>query len=231
MADIVRSASVAIDIAYPDGHISRCNPALFELIGYTKKELPRINWIKLTPPEFHAFEKKRLEEIRRTGKAARYEKEYIKKDGSRVPAELLVQPKYDKKDQFQYYIGFISDITQRKRIEEQLRDTRDRLNHIVTMNPAAIYLARPVPDYSDVICTYISQSVKSVTGFEPEKFKGRSKFWRDRVPPDDQRAYFNDLPLLWQNNHHRFEYRFLHKDETYHWIHEEANVVRKGRDV
>lgn len=231
LGDMIQSASIAIDIAYPDGHVSHCNPAFFELVGYTKEELPRINWIKLTPPEFHAFEEKKLEEVRRTGKAVRYEKEYIRKDGSRVPIELLVQPKYDKKKRFQYYFGFISDITERRRIQEQLREAKDRLDYIVSMNPAAVYLAKPFPDYSDFVCTYISKGAISITGFGNDKFIGDTKFWYSRVHPDDLRAYFKDVPLLWQNNHHTFEYRFLHKDETYHWIREEANVVHKGKDV
>ena len=231
LGDMIRSASIAIDIAYPDGHVSDCNPAFFELVGYTKEELPGINWIKLTPPEFHALEEKKLEEVRRTGKAARYEKEYIRKDGSRVPIELLVQPRYDKKNRFQSYFGFISDITQRKRAEEQLREARDRLDHIVSMNPAAIYLAKPFPDHSDFVCTYISKGAISITGFENDMFIGDTKFWYSRVHPDDLRTYFKCIPLLWQNNHHIFEYRFLHKDETYHWIREETNVTHEGKDV
>ena len=231
LADMVRSASVAIDIAYPDGHVSHCNPAFFELVGYTKEEEPSINWISLTPPEFHALEEKKLEEVQRKRRPVRYEKEYIRKDGSRVPIELVVQPKFDKKNKFQAYFGFITDITKRKRAEEQLREARDRLDHIVSMNPAAIYLAKPFPDYSDYVCSYISDGATSVTGFGKEKFIGDTQFWYSRVHPDDLRTYFKEIPLLWQNNHHIFEYRFLHNDETYHWIHEEANVVRTGKDV
>jgi len=231
LADMIRSASIAIDIAYPDGHVSHCNPAFFELTGYTTEELQSINWVKMTPPEFHTFEKRKLEQVRRTGKAVRYEKEYIRKDGSRIPIELLVQPKYDKKGNFESYFGFISDITQRKRIEEQLREAKDRLEYIVTMNPAAIYLAKPFPDHSDFVCAYISANVMSVTGFGSDKFIGDTKFWMSRVHPDDLRAYFKNIPMLWQDSHRTFEYRFLHRDETYHWVHEESNVVHKGKDV
>jgi len=231
LAEMIRSASLAIDIAYPDGRVSHCNPALFKLTGYREKDLPRINWIKMTPPEYHAFEEKKLEEARRTGKAVRYEKEYVRKDGSRVPIELVVQPKYDRDGNFESYFGFISDITARKRIEQQLREARDRLDYIVGMNPAAIYLAKPLPDYSDFVCDYISANVISAFGFRSDKFIGETKFWMSRVHPDDLRAYFKDVMNLWQNNHHTFEYRFLHADETYHWIREEANVIRKGKDI
>jgi len=231
LTEMVSSTSMAIDIAYQDGHVSHCNPALFELTGYTADELPDINWIKMTPPEYRAFEDKKLEEARRTGKAVRYEKEYIRKDGSRVPVELLVQPKYDKDGNFESYFGFISDITQRKRVEEQLRDARDRLDYIVRMNPAAIYLGKPVPDNSNFETDYVSTNVTSVSGFASDKFVGDTKFWMSRVHPDDLRAYFKDIPKLWQNNHHTFEYRFLHKDETFHWVREEANVIRKGKEV
>lgn len=119
-----------------------------------------------------------------------------------------------------------------KILEQQLREARDRLDYLVSMNPAAIYLAKPYPDYSDFVCTYISKGAIAITGFGNENFLGDTKFWMSRVHPDDLRAYLKkEIPLLWRNNHQTFEYRFLHKDETYHWIHEESNVIRKGKDV
>ena len=67
------------------------NAAFAQLTGYTQDELKRVDWASdLTPPEWREFEQKKLEEQQRTGRPIRYEKEYIRKDGRRIPIELLV---------------------------------------------------------------------------------------------------------------------------------------------
>jgi PAS domain S-box-containing protein len=63
-------------------------------------------------------------------------------------------------------------------------------------------------------------------GFEPRQFIGHPEFWDARVHPDDLRRYPMEVPELWKKGQYTFEYRFLHKDESYRWIHEEAKVIR-----
>ena len=52
------------------------------------------------------------------------------------------------------------------------------------------------------------------------------EIWKDRVHPDDLRHYLAEVPLLWKDGKHTFEYRFLHKDGTWRWIREETKVFR-----
>jgi PAS domain S-box-containing protein len=72
----------------------------------------------------------------------------------------------------------------------------------------------------------MSRSVVLLTGFEAEDLIAHPEIWHDRVHPDDLRNYYEELPLLWKEEQHIFEYRFLHKDRTFRWIREEARVVR-----
>ena len=124
-------------------------------------------------------------------------------------------------------VGYESDITSQKKAEEELRTARKQIEAAVTSNPAAIYSAKPRTDLSDFDTTYISKSFTSLTGFEPEEFVGHSDtFWVPRVHPDDLRKYYSDLPKLWKNGHHSFEYRFRHRNGVYRWIQEVSKVVR-----
>ncbi len=72
------------------GEILEANDAFLSLVGYTREELEAglINWVALTPPEYADLDRKCLEEIAAKGKSVPYEKEYICKDGSRVPILL-----------------------------------------------------------------------------------------------------------------------------------------------
>jgi PAS domain S-box-containing protein len=66
---------------------------------------------------------KNLAELLRTGQAVRYEKEYCRKDGSRVPAEVCVQLERDAAGKPLFYFGFITDLTQRHKAQDALRES------------------------------------------------------------------------------------------------------------
>ena len=124
-------------------------------------------------------------------------------------------------------VGYESDITSQKQVEEELRAARKQIETAIVSNPAAIYSAKPRTDLSDFDTTYISKSFTSLTGFEPEEFVGHSDtFWVPRVHPEDLRRYYNEVPKLWKNGHHSFEYRFRHRNGAYRWIQEVSKVVR-----
>ena len=97
------------------------NLAFEQLTGYSAEELQCIDWTEvLTPPEWLEIERDKLAELHRTGIPVRYEKEYIKKNGSRVPIELLAHLVTDAEDKQQYYYAFVNDITERKRAAERI---------------------------------------------------------------------------------------------------------------
>jgi PAS domain S-box-containing protein len=122
LADILEHASQPFAIGYTDGRIGLLNKAFEQLTGYTKEELHTIDWsTTLTPREWWEIEKQKLDELISTGQPVRYEKEYIRKDGSRVPIELLVSITLDIEGNPEYYYSFITDITKRKRAEENLK--------------------------------------------------------------------------------------------------------------
>jgi PAS domain S-box-containing protein len=132
LADIVRHASVGIGDGYPDGGVGLCNKAFQQLTGYSEEELKRINWTEvLTPPEWREYEIAKLEELHRTKRPVYYEKEYIRKDGSRLPAELVVHPRLGDDGSVESYFAFITDITQRKQAQDALRNAHEELEQRV----------------------------------------------------------------------------------------------------
>ena len=122
LANILERASQPFAIGFPDGGLGLFNPAFEQLTGYTKNELHSIDWsTKLTPVKWRQMEQQKLDELNKSGEPVRYEKEYIRKDGSLVPIELLVSITLDKDGEPEYYYSFITDITERKNAEEDLQ--------------------------------------------------------------------------------------------------------------
>jgi PAS domain S-box-containing protein len=84
---IFESENVAVGCWKAEGTCSDANNALLRLIGYTREDLEagKVRWTDLTPPEFAHLDSKALVEIQETGRCAPFEKEYIRKDGTRIP--------------------------------------------------------------------------------------------------------------------------------------------------
>lgn len=128
LAGIIEHSSQPFAVGYPDGRLGLFNHAYAQLTGYTADELRATNWAAtLTPPEWREPEKQKLDELNRTGQPVRYEKEYLRKDGTRVSLELLVHLARDARGQPDYYYSFLTDITERKRADTALRATNAEL--------------------------------------------------------------------------------------------------------
>lgn len=113
---------------YYDGRLITFNDAYCELTGYARDELLNSNWYYiLTPPEWREKERFYFEEIHRTGKPQRYEKEYIRKDGVRISIEVFRHLAVDSMGNHLFYYSFVTDITERKRVEKALRKSESNM--------------------------------------------------------------------------------------------------------
>ena len=121
LAGVVENSSQPFGTGYPDGRLGIVNRAFCDLTGYSEEELRHIDWnVTLTPPEWIESEMQHLTELELTGKPVRYEKRYIRKDGTRVPIELLVHVVRGETGEPLHYQAFVTDLTERKRSEEML---------------------------------------------------------------------------------------------------------------
>ena len=94
LANLVENASQPFAVGYPDGRLGLLNRAYEQLTGYSAAELRALDWsTTLTPPEWREMEKEKLDELRRTGQPVRYEKEYVRKDGTRRTGRTTGPPR------------------------------------------------------------------------------------------------------------------------------------------
>jgi formate hydrogenlyase transcriptional activator len=96
--------------------VPEANDAFLELVGYTREDLlsGRLNWPDLTPPEYTPLDELAHEEGLRFGACTPFEKELIRKDGTRVP--VLVATAVLKLSPFRW-ITFVQDLRERDRLE------------------------------------------------------------------------------------------------------------------
>ncbi|MEH1799290.1 MAG: PAS domain S-box protein [Nostoc sp.] len=102
-----------------DGLIIDANDAFLQLAGYTRDEfatLGRINWKELTPVEYKDLDDRALLEVQTTGISKIYEKEFVHRNGKRVPIVLGVALLNNSQDNC---LAFVLDITDRKLAEKE----------------------------------------------------------------------------------------------------------------
>ncbi|WP_239190911.1 PAS domain-containing protein [Candidatus Nitrotoga sp. HW29] len=112
------------------GLIFEANDAFLRIVNYTREDLGagRLAWTEMTPSEYAHLDRYGLEEIAATGVCTPFEKEYIRKDGSRVPVLLGAAIFEDRPDEG---ICFVLDMTARKEAEAAVRNSEQRLRKVI----------------------------------------------------------------------------------------------------
>jgi PAS domain S-box-containing protein len=113
-----------------EGRILDANEAFLHMVGYSRDDLVSgvLRWSALTPAEWNDAQERAAAEVRATGSHKPFEKEYLRKDGSRVPVLLGGAAFDERRDQG---VSFVLDLTDRKRVEGALRDAQTNLAHVV----------------------------------------------------------------------------------------------------
>jgi PAS domain S-box-containing protein len=115
---IVESNLIGVSFSTLSGAITYANDAYLDLLGYTRDELAqgKIRWDEITPPEYRERDERAIAEIKARGVCTPFEKEHLRKDGTRVP--VLVGSAILEEEE-ENCVAFILDLTERKRAESE----------------------------------------------------------------------------------------------------------------
>jgi PAS domain S-box-containing protein len=144
---LVDANIIGIAIFDFEGRILDANDAYLQMLGYEREDLLSggLRWKDMTPPEWLEREERHLiPELRAKGKLAAFEKEYLRKDGSRVPVLLGLATFEEEGNQG---VAFALDLTERKGAADALRALQMDLAHanrLATMGQLTASIAHEV---------------------------------------------------------------------------------------
>jgi PAS domain S-box-containing protein len=149
-----------------------------------------------------------------TGLPAEAETIGVLDDGSRLTVHIHAFPTFAANGQANGFIEVVEDITERKRAEEDLRESEEKYRLLVKQIPAVVFKG-----YADWSIDFFDDKVEVLTGYPKEDFDSRRLKWLDLIIPDDQpggKAKF--IKALKTNRSYVREYRIRKKSGEIAWI-------------
>ncbi len=139
LSKMTSSNVVGVIIADPSGRLLEVNDYYLDMIGYTRGDFNAglIRWDSITPPEYAHTDQKAIEELRLFGRCTPYQKQYIKKDGSRV--WVLLADVFLGGEQEEIFAIAIN-ITDRKEAESALLQSEMKYRSLIEHSPDAIFI-------------------------------------------------------------------------------------------
>ena len=163
------------------------------------------------------------------GKNERFRMHYAihHRDGSLRFVEELGQAVYDESGKIVALEGLIYDVTDRKRVEERLREAEDRYRTLVERVPAITYIHHQVPGgFSGT--TYVSPQVESVLGYTKEEYTADPEFWKTIIHPDDRAWVLAEDERIGDSGEpFDLEFRMIGGDGSVVWLRQSETLVRE----
>jgi PAS domain S-box-containing protein len=150
---LAASGIIGIVIGGSAGEIVEANDAFLRIIGYSREELLAGQVRALTPPDWQSVTDAADAELKRRGVATPYEKEYVRKDGTRIPV-LVGIAMLDAVSS----IAFMVDLTAQKRAEAALRVSDAQLRQAQKMEAVGRLAGGVAHDFNNLLSVILSYS-------------------------------------------------------------------------
>ena len=226
MRAITDSAQDAILMMDPDGKITYWNPAAARIFRYTSAEALDRNLHELiVPVRFRPAHHAAFPVFLQTGRGAAIGKtldlEACRKDGREISVQLSLSAVQINGDW--HAVGIIRDITERKRAEEALRQTEERLR--LAQNAAHV----GIWDF-DLKTRRAVWAVEqeALFGFAPGTYDGDPDTFERLIHPEDRPRVDETLARALETGSYEMEFRAIRRDGALRWF---AGCGRTYRDA
>ncbi len=206
------------------GTFTFVNDVVCSIAELPREELIGMNYTEYTTQATARRVFKTFNKVFQTGIPQRIEYEIILKDGRRKIIENSVSLLRDASNAVIGFCGLVTDITRRKRLEEQIRESRQRFealfenaNELIITTDANGYIKR------------LNKKVEESSGYRRDELIGKSILVV--AHPEDRGIYIDFWKQLLEGKTPRFELRAVGKDGGITWLLASGSVIRKSGKI
>jgi two-component system, cell cycle sensor histidine kinase and response regulator CckA len=157
LQQLIDSNIIGVVIVSPGGKVYKANDYYLNMIGFSREEFEsgKVDWRAITPLEWLPADEKALKELKEQGTCTPYEKEYLRRDGTRVSVLLAdaILPGLEEQ-----IAAFALDITERKRAEEREKNLKEQLWQSQKMEAIGRLSGAIAHDFNNILTTIIGNS-------------------------------------------------------------------------
>jgi diguanylate cyclase (GGDEF)-like protein/PAS domain S-box-containing protein len=249
--NLFESNIVGMLFASNQGEIIDANDRFLEMIGFTREELDMglVRWDELTPPEYDQKDQEIIARLQNYETPEPWQKEYYRKDGSRIPV-LVGVASIDVK--LKYTICIVVDMTEQQKTLHQYQVTEAKLAELnaqleqrilertqsLQENEERLKLAFNAANMGywdlDLLTNGIvwSESLEQMMGLKPGSFDGDLEKVSQMMHPDDRDLVMKTLEQSIHNNQpYDLEFRFIKPDGSLRWAASKGIVIRDQNNV
>jgi len=218
LEDIFNHAAIGIARVGLDGSWLSVNQKICSILGYSQKSLRQLTFQDITHPDDLEIDLHLVNEVI-AGKRESYrlEKRYFHKSGNIIWANLTVSLVKNEAGKPSYFIAVIEDITNRKKIQLELRKEKRFIDRTINSSLAGIYIYNISTGNNE----YINETYTSLTGYTMEDLNAlTAEEFGALFHPDERGAVFqhmDDVINATDDSYFEIEYRFQKKDGTWLW--------------
>ncbi len=195
------------------GNINEANQAFLDTIQYSKEELIKgeINWLNLTTPEYLPQDEQLNIQLKEFKQSMSFEKEYLRKDGSRVPLLLGCTLLENNSNEV---ICFALDLTNIKAAERAIKESEEKFRQLAE-NMQNIFWMLDVKEQKII---YISPAYEKIWGYSLEDYLNNYQLIFDSIYHEDLAKFQSAFAQHLQGKTMNIEYRIICKDGRIKWI-------------
>ena len=217
---VFENASDGLFFLSTSSEIVSVNESFAAMHGYSIAEILKMNLKELDTPETKRLSPERMRRVL-AGENLTFEVDHHHKNGHLFPLEVtanMVTLGGEK-----YVLASHRDITERKRAEEALRTSQERLRQIFEASPNVTSVFRM--EGPDLQRTWVSPNLERLFGYTVEEAL-QPHWWSAHVHPEDLARVISESGRIPAHEHVVHEYRFLRRDGGVVWIHDELQLLR-----
>ena len=197
-------------------------PSLLDVLPADSARISQQDWLALIHPADREELRSRLHALQLHGEALTLSVRLHRNGPEQTPLWYRVQGQVAGTGEQRRLVGFMLDISDIQNQQQRAEAAHARLDNLIASSPAVIYVQRYVE--GALIPVFFSASLGPLLGWTLDDCSAAD--WVQRIHPEDRELYFTRTRQLLREGSVRARYRVLDRGGDYHWLLDEARLLR-----